>query len=200
MFSRPSNSSASTAHARVNPRHCAARDSVSVPRKRQKLNHPSDDSDTIAGVTSTPQPTQQAGLQKKNSQESEGDLSASKWFDNANSNLDCGLQKMSNYDSKGRNIQILKKLLLTGPLDEPPFFITQTIESGSFDPSSHSLLDNLPLGEYTQHDSEKEDLRDVIDDLTIENKRLRQQLKSRKRQRDSQDRDRLFEVRVHDLP
>jgi hypothetical protein len=103
MFSHHSNSSVSTAHARVNPRRSAARDSVSVPRKRQKLHHPSDGSGSIAGVTSAPQPTQQADLQKKNSQESEGDLSASEWFDNANSNLDCGLQDMSNYDSRGEH-------------------------------------------------------------------------------------------------
>src|SRR5271170_3741792 len=100
----------------------------------------------------------------------------------------------------GENIQILKQPLLTGPIDEPPFFITQNIESSSCDPIRPSLLDNQPFGGYTQHDSEKEDLRDVIDDLTVENKRLRQQLKSRKRQQDSQDHDRLFEVRVHGLP
>jgi hypothetical protein len=100
----------------------------------------------------------------------------------------------------GESIQILKKPLLTGPEDEPPFFITQNVESGSFDPIRPSLLDSQPFSGYTQHDSEKEDLRDVIDDLTVENKRLKQQLKSRKRQQDSQDPDRLFEVRVHGLP
>jgi hypothetical protein len=94
---------ASTARARVNPRRCAARDSVSVPRKRQKLKHPSDDSGSIAGVTGAPQLIQQAGLQKKNSQESEEDLSASKWFDNANTNLNCGLQNMSDYDGRGEH-------------------------------------------------------------------------------------------------
>jgi hypothetical protein len=104
MFSHHSNSSAaSTAQARLNPRRCAGRDSVSVPRKRQKLNHPSDDSGSIAGVTSASQVTQQAGLQKENRQESEEDLSASKWFDNANSNLNCRLQNMSNYDSRGEH-------------------------------------------------------------------------------------------------
>ena len=101
MFSHHSNSSTSTTRARVNPRHCAAQDSVSVPRKRQKLDHPLDGSSSIAGVTSAPQPTQRASLQKKNSQESEGVLSASKWFDNANSNLECGLQNMSNYGGTG---------------------------------------------------------------------------------------------------
>jgi hypothetical protein len=101
MFSHHSNSSASTAHVGANPRRCAAQDSVLVPLKRPRLDHPSDDSGSIAGVTSAPQPTQQASLQKKNSQESEGVLSASKWFDNANSNLDCGLQNMSNYGGTG---------------------------------------------------------------------------------------------------
>jgi hypothetical protein len=103
MFSHHSNSSASTAHAGANPRRCAAQDSVSVPLKRQKLDHPSDDSGSITGVISAPQPTQQASLQETNSQESEGVLSASKWFDNANSNLDCGLQNMSNYGGTGEH-------------------------------------------------------------------------------------------------
>jgi hypothetical protein len=104
MFSHHTNSSAaSKAHARVNPRRRAARDTVPVPRKRQKLNRPSDDSGSIAGVTSAPQLTQQAGLRKKNGQESEENLSASKWFDNANSNLNCGPQNVSNYDSKGEH-------------------------------------------------------------------------------------------------
>ena len=40
----------------------------------------------------------------------------------------------------------------------------------------------------------------MIDDLTIENKRLKQLLKNRKGHEDSQDRDKLFEVRVHGLP
>lgn len=52
-------------------------------------------------------------------------------------------------------------------------------------------------------DSEKEDLRDVIDDLTIENKKLKQKLRSHKsrtsRTTSSRSEDRLFEVCVHGM-
>jgi hypothetical protein len=102
MHSHHSTSSTSMAHAPVSPRRRAAHDAVSVPHKRQKLDHPSNDSGSIAGVTSTSQPTQQANLQKTNSQESE---EAWKWFDKANSNLDYGLQNMANYDGTGENNQ-----------------------------------------------------------------------------------------------
>src|SRR5947209_18452681 len=103
MFSHHSNSSALTAHTRVNPRRCAAQDSMSVPRKRQKLGHSSDDSGSITGVTSAPQPIQQASLHKKNSQYPEDVLSATRRFDNVNSNLDCGLQNMSKYGGTGEH-------------------------------------------------------------------------------------------------
>jgi hypothetical protein len=84
--------------------------------------------------------------------------------------------------------------------DEPPFFISQNNSSGLFDIVENGLSDGKPFGCYSQQDSEKEDLRDVIDDLTIENKRLKRLLKNRKGQQDSQDCDKLFEVRVHGLP
>jgi hypothetical protein len=84
--------------------------------------------------------------------------------------------------------------------DEPPFFISQKLQSGSFNPVEHGAPDLNHFGGSNQQDSEKEDLRDVIDDLTIENKRLKQLLKKRKSQQDLQDRDKLFEVRVHGLP
>jgi hypothetical protein len=49
----------------------------------------------------------------------------------------------------------------------------------------------------TKDDSENDDLRSVIDDLTIENKRLRQLLRERCQQHDpSLDHDKIFEVRT----
>lgn len=54
-------------------------------------------------------------------------------------------------------------------------------------------------------DSENEDLRGVIDDLTIENKRLKHMMRTRSHHRPSipseiSQQDRLFEVRMHGLP
>ena len=85
--------------------------------------------------------------------------------------------------------------------DEPPFFISHNNPPGSPDPVEYGISDAKRFGEYSsQKDSENDDLRDVIDDLTIENRKLKQLLKNRKGQKESQDRDKLFEVRVHGLP
>ena len=101
MLSQQPVTSAPLAHARLNPRRCSARDFVSLPRKRQKLDHNSDDSGSVSCVAGARQPSQLSFLHKENSQESEGDLSASKWFEHANSNIGQGLRGLSNYESKG---------------------------------------------------------------------------------------------------
>lgn len=60
-------------------------------------------------------------------------------------------------------------------------------------------------GGVSRLDSENEDLRGVIDDLTVENKRLRQMIRFQHRQHRgtpsdaSQNQDKLFEVRMHGL-
>ena|SRR2546423_7611583 len=96
---------------RLNPRRCSAQDSVSLPRKRQKLDHKSDGSGSISCEASATQTSQFSSLQQKNSQESVGDLSASKWFDDANSNIAHGLYGLSNYDGKGGEIVHLPKTI-----------------------------------------------------------------------------------------
>lgn len=69
-----------------------------------------------------------------------------------------------------------------------------------------SESDRLFGGGNSRLDSENEDLRGVIDDLTVENKRLRQMVKAQKRATHntpselSQQQDKLFEVRLHGLP
>jgi hypothetical protein len=58
------------------------------------------------------------------------------------------------------------------------------------------------FGAEHARDSENEDLRGVIDDLTVENKRLKKLLRSRRSSSDISapiPRDRLFELRVHGL-
>jgi len=62
------------------------------------------------------------------------------------------------------------------------------------------------FGAVSRFDSENEDLRGVIDDLTVENRRLKQMIRTgNKQRRDSpnasnQEQDKLFEVRMHGLP
>jgi len=60
-------------------------------------------------------------------------------------------------------------------------------------------------GTQSRLDSENEDLRGVIDDLTVENKRLKQAIRLQHRQKrstpsDASQQDKLFEVRMHGLP
>lgn len=88
MLSHQPSVSASLADARPHPRRCTA-------RKRQKVNHESDDSSSVSCKPNAPQPSPHPSLQKKPSQESDGHLSASQWFDNANSNIQRKLQNQS---------------------------------------------------------------------------------------------------------
>ena len=101
MLSHPPVMSAPLAPARLNPRRCAAQDYMSLPRKRQKLDHNSVDSGLMSCVVGAPpQPIPPSSPQKKSSQESEGNLSASTWFDEANSNIGHRLPDLSAYDSR----------------------------------------------------------------------------------------------------
>ena len=93
--------SAPLAAGRLNPRRCAARDSMPLPCKRQKLDHKSDDDGSMSHLASAPPPpSKQSSLQMKNNQEPEGPSSASKWFDSANSHIGHGLPDLSSYDSR----------------------------------------------------------------------------------------------------
>lgn len=60
----------------------------------------------------------------------------------------------------------------------------------------------MEFGRKNRDDSENEDLRGVIDDLTVENKRLKHLLRSQRSRStpSTDDHDKLFEVRMHGLP
>ncbi|KAL8844404.1 MAG: hypothetical protein Q9176_001314 [Flavoplaca citrina] len=63
-------------------------------------------------------------------------------------------------------------------------------------PLSHSLLSRLELGE-----NDPNTFRDIIDDLTVQNKRLKRQLKRYEQtQSISKAQNALFEVRIYNLP
>jgi hypothetical protein len=70
------------------------------------VNHESDDSSSVSYKTSAPQPSPHPSLQKKPSQESDGNVSASRWFDNANSNIERRLQNQSAYDGMSKHSRI----------------------------------------------------------------------------------------------
>ncbi|ERF73262.1 hypothetical protein EPUS_03094 [Endocarpon pusillum Z07020] len=105
--------------------------------------------------------------------------SASKWFDTVNQNVKPSIQSNSDVER------------------EPPFYLNRH-DSGhtSAQMNTAPLFGNVQT-QLAKEDSENEDLRSVIDDLTIENKRLRQMLRERRQQYDPQlDHDKLFEVRT----
>ncbi|ETN43106.1 uncharacterized protein HMPREF1541_02264 [Cyphellophora europaea CBS 101466] len=124
-------------------------------------------------------------IYKQDTQDSNGsDESAAKWFDKANERGPQGQR-----ESPSNN--------------EPPFFLgnqknyfpNNFVSSGS---------DDELFGVEHLDNSENEDLRGVIDDLTVENKRLKLLLKSTRSRpspsaSEAPAQDRLFDVRVHGL-
>ncbi|KAK8091826.1 hypothetical protein PG997_002187 [Apiospora hydei] len=97
---------------------------------------------------------------------------------------------------------------------DPPFFQRESDESNeegtkypvpSQSPAyrfvqNRNLANSIRPG-LTHHSSSADDYRSVIDDLTIENRRLRDELKRYKQMGpDSLRREKLFEVKVHGLP
>ncbi|KAI1855072.1 hypothetical protein JX265_012260 [Neoarthrinium moseri] len=94
---------------------------------------------------------------------------------------------------------------------DPPFFQKETDSSNEDDrlvPSqspAYRMLQNRNqsglLRPGLTHSSSADDYRSIVDDLTIENKRLREELKRYKQMGpDSLRREKLFEVKVHGLP
>ncbi|ETS83982.1 hypothetical protein PFICI_05858 [Pestalotiopsis fici W106-1] len=93
---------------------------------------------------------------------------------------------------------------------DPPFFQKESDDSNeevnlvpSQSPAYRFMRDNSQglLRPGIAHSSSADDYRSVIDDLTIENKRLKEELKRyRQMGPDSLRREKLFEVKVHGLP
>ncbi|KAL8919399.1 MAG: hypothetical protein Q9172_004991 [Xanthocarpia lactea] len=99
--------------------------------------------------------------------------------------------------------------------DEPPFHLQRPLSNGGStqslleepvssrlgensqpQPLSHSLLSRLELGE-----NDPDTFRDIIDDLTVQNKSLERQLKRFvKTHSIGKEHNGLFEVRIHNLP
>ena len=158
-----------------NPRRTPSHLSKSLPpSKRQKLAHGADShGNGILDSAIVPMPL--------TSQRSSSDESASRWFEKANEN---GLTSQDGSVEK---------------TEEEPFFLgaQQSSHPDNFD----SAYGDDPFGAEHQGDGVKEELREVIDDLTVENKRLKRLLKSQRStpQPRPAANDRLFDIRVHGL-
>ncbi|KIW03058.1 uncharacterized protein PV09_05707 [Verruconis gallopava] len=115
---------------------------------------------------------------------------AEKWFEKSNNNVRTGSAELMDND--------------------PPFFLPNSSSETSPDAlererANQQSVDSLPrrtgltrLGPST---STSEDFRSVIDDLTIQNKKLKRRLKKYEKLHDAHlNADKLFEIRVHGLP
>lgn len=116
-----------------------------------------------------------------------------KWFNGANAN------RFGNVDTSAMDV-------------DPPFYQRETDSSNEDLSNGHLVPSQSPAYRFVQNrpgtlkagftqSSSADDYRSVIDDLTIENKRLREELKRYKQMGpDNLRREKLFEVKVHGLP
>jgi hypothetical protein len=126
---------------------------------------------------------------------------ADRWFEALNNDVHPDLNSLM--DSKLDHVPMSRRAGLTAS-DEPPFFLRN---SSSSETPPDPVLDgpSLPYRAGLRHahaaTSSSEDFRSVIDDLTIENKKLKRRLRKYEKLHDSHlQPDKLFEIRMHGLP
>ena len=143
-----------------------------------------------------------------------GRAKAERWYNDSNNNAS-GTKDIAYFDSESSLPIELCRSLAHQLLDDPPFYLNKKTCSGSgsacavhsdrssFDPSNL----NLPtaptrslLAQMEANESNSEDFRSVIDDLTIQNKKLRKKLKQYQSLHCAHlQAEKLFEVRIHAL-
>ncbi|KAI4721293.1 hypothetical protein E4T48_02488 [Aureobasidium sp. EXF-10727] len=111
---------------------------------------------------------------------------ADKWFDGANNNAD------------GKNSTLID--------NDPPFFLqhSSSEETPNYGAPGATIEQRIPMHalmyKNDTEDSGSSDFRAVIDDLTVQNKKLKKRLKKYEKLHDAHLKDeKLFEVRVHGL-
>ena len=174
---------------------------------RPSLLHTSDSSD--------PRPSKRAKIAAGRQHEAIGRRArAERWFNNTNNNASA-TKDVPYLDSEPHlHFSMLRHLthLLS---DDPPFYLNEKTYSGGesacavhSDGSSFNLSNigqpTAPtrslLAQMEANESNSEDFRGVIDDLTIQNKKLMKKLKQYERLHCSHlQEEKLFEVRIHGL-
>lgn len=115
---------------------------------------------------------------ESNSASENDSVNLHKWFDDFNAHPEKGASKYSDTAS--------------------PYFLQRDTTS-----SSRENLELAPLPEinYNCRGGGSDDYRSVIDDLTIENQRLRKKLRRYKKKSSTKlEKDKLFEIKIHDVP
>lgn len=99
--------------------------------------------------------------------------------------------------------------LTSSDADEPPYFLPHESSNDSnemYDPNRQSRMSNSQLQSLAQRmlsaaDNDSDEYRSVIDDLTIENKKLKEKLRRYESIHSTHlEKDKLFEVKIHSLP
>ncbi|KAI0886733.1 frequency clock protein [Annulohypoxylon maeteangense] len=161
-----------------NPRRTSAETSITLQAHR------------LARVTNASPPVPHSTPRRNSSGDSnETRHSAKNWFEASNKNA------MANMDTRAMDL-------------DPPFYQKATDDSNE-EAAHYGVSLHSPVYEFIQSrlpdfrtgvDSSNEEFRSVIDDLTVENKRLKEELRKYKQMGpDSLRREKLFEVKVHGL-
>lgn len=183
------------------PRRPPAHQSVS-------LYHSPDSSQTPSSRHSSP-----SSLKPLVGKDSSGESSnADKWFDKSNNHVTARADSKCQHWSSIVDLPVrhLSTFFLPSS-DDPPFFLQQSSSEDQTPPQrqalahGHSYLDNSaslqPGLDRLDTGSSNDDFRGVIDDLTIQNKKLKRRLRRYEKLHDAHLKDeKLFEVRVHGLP
>nr|OQO28337.1 hypothetical protein B0A51_04056 [Rachicladosporium sp. CCFEE 5018] len=151
-------------------------------RSANNSNTSNEDASLVSNkATLSDTPSRLAFLQGKTS--SGESSNAEGWFDRSNNQLHRDAAASPYADS------------------DPPFFMRNSSSSQSPPDGSHMLPHRPGLMELGTDGNSNEEYRSVIDDLTVENQKLKRRLKKYEKLHDSHLKDeKLFEIRVHGLP
>ncbi|KAK7960568.1 hypothetical protein PG996_011213 [Apiospora saccharicola] len=175
-----------------NPRRTSPENSITL-RHHRMAREASKRPSPLGGDAGAP-PHKSPRRYSSNESQQTGTSDPTRWFDQSNTNPAAAFDSSMDVD--------------------PPFFQRESDESNeegvkypipSQSPAyrfvqNRNLANSIRPG-LTHQSSSADDYRSVIDDLTIENRRLRDELKRYKQMGpDSLRREKLFEVKVHGLP
>ncbi|KIW28015.1 uncharacterized protein PV07_07706 [Cladophialophora immunda] len=180
ISSAPSPKRAHSSTSSSNPRRVHPSQSKSLPRnKKVKIDHKPD----VSGAK--PSPAQEEivpSVPQGESRDSSSDQSAAKWFASKNENVVDSQNKRGSQEN------------------ESPFYLAH---QASYQQSKNLRSHNAEsFGPRPRDDNENDELRGVIDDLTVENKKLKHLLRNWQARSSptSSNPDRVVEVRLHGLP
>ncbi|KAI0127844.1 frequency clock protein [Xylariales sp. AK1849] len=169
----------------INPRRTSPEKSITLKHHRMAREAPRRNAAPKVSIVDSPR------RQSSDESDETGFSNPKRWFDRSNENPSAVFDSSMDVD--------------------PPFFQKETDSSN--EESHHIVPTQSPAYKFvqsrnqglrpgfTRHSSSADDFRSVIDDLTVENKRLREELKKYKQIGPNPLRgEKLFEVKVHGLP